>query len=184
MRSDSNNEVYTLMSKPKKKQQKQNNQITILAAVFAIVLVVMIVALSSPREAVIGEFVPPAFEKSAVPGTPEVPNGLGYSAPWQEGMAYRFAVCGNVTMDGRQALVYFTNPAENKTWTKLRIYDENGNILGETGLIKPGEYVQYVELDKELAPGTPIKLKIMGYEPETYTSAGAVVLNTQIGGMP
>ena len=97
-------------------------------------------------------------------------------------MAYRFAVCGNVLMDGKQALVYFTNPAENDTWTKLRIYDEAGNILGETGLLKPGEYVQYVALDKELAPGTPIKLKIMGYEPATYLSAGSVVLNTQIGG--
>ena len=97
-------------------------------------------------------------------------------------MAYRFAVCGNVLMDGKQALVYFTNLAENDTWTKLRIYDESGNVLGESGLVKPGEYVQYVTLTKELAPGTPIKLKIMGYEPDTYTSAGAVVLNTQIGG--
>lgn len=170
------------MSKPEKKQQKQNNQVTILAAVFAIVLVVMIVALSSAPKAVTGEFVPPAFEKNAVAGTPEVPDGLGYSAPWQEGMAYRFAVCGNVLVDGKDALVYFTNPAENDTWTKLRIYDERGNILGETGLLIPGEYVQYVTLNKEFAPGTPIKLKIMGYEPDTYTSTGAVVLNTQIGG--
>lgn len=182
MSSDSHNEVYTLMSKPKKKQQKQNKQVTILSAVFAIVLVVMIVALSSPREAAIGEFVPPAFDENAVIGTPEVPDGLGYSAPWQEGMAYRFAVCGNVTIEGKQALVYFTNPAENDTWTKLRIYDESGNVLGETGLIKPGEYVQYVALEKSLPVGTAIKLKIMGYEPDTYTSAGAVVLNTAIGG--
>lgn len=175
------------MSKSKKKTPQQNKptqnkQVPILAAVFAVVVIIMIVALSVPKEAERGEFVPPAFDSSAVVGTPEVPDGLGYSAPFQEGMAYRFAVCGNVLMDGKQALVYFTNPAENETWTKLRVYDENGNVLGETGLIKPGEYVQYVELDKELAPGTPIKLKIMGYEPDTYLSAGSVVLNTQIGG--
>lgn len=175
------------MSKSKKKtpqqnKPKHNKQVAVLAAVFAVALIIMIVALSVPKEAERGEFVPPAFDSSAVTGTPEVPEGLGYSAPFQEGMAYRFAVCGNVLMDGQQALVYFTNPAENNTWTKLRVYDENGNVLGETGLIKPGEYVQYVELDKELAPGTPIKLKIMGYEPDTYLSAGSVVLNTQIGG--
>lgn len=175
------------MSKSKKKapqqnKPKQNIQVIVLAAVFAVAVIIMIAALLAPKEAERGNFVPPAFERSAVTGNPEVPEGLGYSAPFQEGMAYRFAVCGNVTMDGRQALVYFTNPAENETWTKLRIYDENGNVLGETGLIKPGEYVQYVELDKELAPGTPIKLKIMGYEPDTYLSAGSVVLNTQIGG--
>ena len=167
---------------PQQNKPKQNKQVTVLAAVFAVAVIIMIVALSVPKKAERGEFVPPAFDSSAVTGIPEVPEGLGYSAPFQEGMAYRFAVCGNVTMNGRQALVYFTNPAENETWTKLRIYDENGNVLGETGLIKPGEYVQYVELNKELAPGTPIKLKIMGYEPDTYLSAGSVVLNTQIGG--
>lgn len=175
------------MSKSKKKTPQQNNykqnkQVTVLAAVLAVVVIVMIVALSIPQKAERGEFVPPAFDDSAVAGTPVVPEGLGYSAPFQEGMAYRFAVCGNVLMDGKQALVYFTNPTENETWTKLRVYDESGNVLGETGLIKPGEYVQYVTLSKELAPGTPIKLKIMGYEPDTYLSAGSVVLNTQIGG--
>ena len=175
------------MSKSKKKTPQQNKptqskQVTVLAAVLAVAVIIMIVALSIPRKAERGEFVPPAFDASAVTGTPEVPEGMGYSAPFQEGMAYRFAVCGNVLVDGKQALVYFTNPAENDTWTKLRIYDESGNMLGETGLIKPGEYVQYVMLNQELAPGTPIKLKIMGYEPDTYTSAGAVVLNTQIGG--
>ena len=175
------------MSKAKKKtpqqnKPKQNKNVTVLAAVFAVALIIMIVALAVPKEAERGEFVPPAFDSSAVTGIPEVPEGLGYSAPYQDGMAYRFAVCGNVLMEGKQALVYFTNPAENDTWTKLRVYDENGNILGETGLLKPGEYVQYVELDKELASGTPIKLKIMGYEPDTYLSAGSVVLNTQIGG--
>lgn len=168
---------------PQQNKSKQNKQVTVLAAVFAVAVIIMIVALSIPKEAERREFVPPEFEAAAVTGTPEVPDGLGYSAPYQDGMAYRFAVCGNVLMEGKQALVYFTNPAENDTWTKLRVYDENGNILGETGLLKPGEYVQYVELDKELTPGTPIKLKIMGYEPDTYTSAGAVVLNTQIGGV-
>ena len=167
---------------PQQNKPKQNIQVIVLAAVFAVAVIIMIVALFAPKEAERGEFVPPTFDASAVEGTPEVPEGLGYSAPFQEGMAYRFAVCGNVLMDDRQALVYFTNPAENETWTKLRIYDESGNVLGETGLIKPGEYVQYVELDKELTPGTPIKLKIMGYEPDTYLSAGSVALNTQIGG--
>ena len=167
---------------PQQNKPKQSKQVTVLAAVFAVAVIIMIVALSIPKEAERGEFVPPACDSSAIAGTPEVPEGLGYSAPYQDGMAYRFAVCGNVLMDGKQALVYFTNLAENDTWTKLRIYDESGNVLGESGLVKPGEYVQYVTLTKELAPGTPIKLKIMGYEPDTYTSAGAVVLNTQIGG--
>ena len=62
------------------------------------------------------------------------------------------------------------------------MFDEQGNMLGETGLIKPNEYVKYVTLSKTLEVGTKIKLKIMGYEPHTYYSAGAASLNTQIGG--
>ena len=50
------------------------------------------------------------------------------------------------------------------------------------GLIKPNEYVKYVALSRELPQGTKIKLKIMGYEPQTYRSAGAATLNTTIGG--
>ena len=171
------------MSKPKKKQQKNDLPVTLLGTLFLLMLVVMIVALAAPKNPTRGEFIPPAFEANAVSGTPEVPDGLGYSAPFQEGMAYRFAVCGNVTIEGGKALVYFTNPAENESWTKLRIYDEYGVLLGETGLLKPGEYVQHVSLNQNLKAGASIKLKIMGYEADTYLSTGSVVLNTVIGGV-
>lgn len=97
-------------------------------------------------------------------------------------MSYDFAVCGNVTMEGDKAIVYLTNIEGNNTWIKLRVFDEQGNMFGETGLIKPNEYVKYVTLSKTLEVGTKIKLKIMGYEPHTYYSAGAASLNTQLGG--
>lgn len=97
-------------------------------------------------------------------------------------MTYRFSVCGNVMTEGNEAVVYLTNPAENEVWMKLRVLDENGNVLGETGLIKPGEYVKSVALNTLPDAGTKISLKIMGYEPETYRSAGSVTLNTAIGG--
>ena len=53
-----------------------------------------------------------------------------------------------------------------------------GNIVGETGLVRPGEYVKEVSLSRRIPCGTPVNLKIMGYEPETYKSAGAVTLST------
>ena len=84
-------------------------------------------------------------------------------------------------MEGSNAAVYLTNPAENEVWLKLRVLDENGNILGETGLIRPGEYVKDVALTENLTAGTKIKLKIMGYEPETYFSAGTVNQKTAVG---
>ncbi len=171
------------MNKHKAKAKKQNmTPIYILGAVTAVMLIVMIVALCIPKEPTVGEFVPPAFDNAAVAGTPDVPEGLGYSSPYQDGMAYRFSVCGNVTMDGKTATVYLTNDAENEVYLKLRVLDASGNTLGETGLIKPGEYVKDVELTEQLAQGTKVILKIMSYDPETYMSMGSAVMNTKIGG--
>ena len=57
---------------------------------------------------------------------------------------------------------------------------QSGELLGETGLIRPGEYVQSVTFDTVPASGATISMKVMAYEPETYHSAGAVTLNTTI----
>ncbi len=127
-----------------------------------------------------GVFTPPPFESEAVAGVPCVPDELGYGDFGQDGMAYRFFVCGNVIAAGGEATVYFTNPAENSVWLKLRVLDKNGEILGETGLLKPGEYVESVAISGNPKVGAEITLKVMGYEPETYHSAGAVSLRTKI----
>lgn len=163
------------------KKPKTNKTVPVLCGVLAIALAVMVAALFFGEKQGTAEFTQPPFEPAAVAGVPEVPESLGYISPYQEGMGYRFSVCGNVVMEGNNAAIYLTNPAENKVWLKLRVLDESNNILGETGLIRPGEYVKDVELTENLTAGTKIKLKIMGYEPETYFSAGSATLNTAIG---
>lgn len=167
--------------KNKNAEKQQLTPVYILGAVTALALIVMTVALLAPPKQTVGEFVPPAFESAAVRGVPKVPEELGYSSPYREGMVYRFSVCANVTVEDGLALVYFTSNEENDVYLKLRILDDCGNILGESGLLKPGEYVKDVTLCGELSPGTKISLKIMSYEPETYMSEGSVVLNTVIG---
>ena len=111
-------------------------------------------------------------------GIPDVPEELG----WQEldAQAFQVGVCGAVLLEGNRADIWLTNPEGNNVWLKLRILDEDGDVLGETGLIRPGEYVQPVTFDTVPAPGTAISMKLMAYEPETYHSAGAVTLNTTI----
>jgi len=150
-----------------------------IAAVIA--LIVMIVALVYPKTAK-GEFTPPPFDEGAVAGTPEVPEELGYSELYQNGMAYHFSVCGRIYLTGTEATVYLTNPSDNETWLKIRILDKDGNILGESGIVRPGEYVKDVTLSKALPANTPIALRIMGYVPDTYHSAGVVTLNTTTRG--
>lgn len=175
------------MAKAKKKTDKRSDRmLAILLSVLAVAVIVMVVALNIPKTTQWGEFVRPDFDPSAQSGVPETDEALGYDMLYQEGMAYRISICGIqtggiLTMDEDRLIVFFTNHAENEKYLKLRVLDNKGNILGETGLLKPGEYVQAVTLSEQLASGSAVKLKVMGYEPEDYTSAGSIVINMQVG---
>ena len=141
-------------------------------------LVTMILALTFGKKQIQGEFVPPAFDENAVTGLPEVSENLGWEQ--LDAQVFRVSVCGVVAAKDGAADIWLTNPGENDVWLKLRMLDTNGTILGETGLITPGQYVQALELKEVPGAGTPIVLKIMAYEPGTYYSAGSMTLNTHI----
>ena len=125
-------------------------------------------------------FVPPPFEENAVRGVPDVPTELGWSQ--LDVGAYQAWVCGVVTVENDGADIWFTNPENNTVWLKLRVLDADGKTIGETGIIKPGEYVRRIQFTETPEPSEAIGLKLMGYEPETYHSAGSVTLNTQVKG--
>ena len=93
---------------------------------------------------------------------------------------YTVALCGVPTADEQEVTLYFTDPAENDVWLKVRIYTEQGIMLGESGLLKPGQYVENVRLNETLAEPISVLLKVMAYEPDTYQSAGAVTLRTEL----
>ncbi len=122
-------------------------------------------------------FTPPPFESGAVSGLPAVPEGLGFQQ--LDAGVFRVNLCGRIRVREGMAEVWFANPAGNSVWLKLRILDEDGNILGQTGLLRPGEYVRGVTV-ADLPAGTPVVLKVMAYEPDTYRSAGALTLHTCI----
>ncbi len=160
---------------------KKNRGLFLAGILCIVALTIMVLALLFSRtKEQASSFVPPSFDSLAVSGTPTVPDELGWTEVYQDGMDFKFSVCGNVTADGTTADVYFTNSSEQEVWLKLRVLDEENQILGETGLIKPKEYVKSVSLTSDFSDGEAVKLKVMAYEPDTYYSAGAVTLNTQI----
>lgn len=145
--------------------------------VMAIVTAVVSIVVAN-RDPIV-EFIPPSFEADAVVGAPEdVPENAGYTKIYREGMTFSAYLCGGVTQENGEAVVYFTSPEDNEAWIKLRICDEDGNILGESGLLRPGEYVRSVTLTEPVAAGTPLKMKLMAYEPDTYFSLGSVTITT------
>lgn len=154
----------------------KNKKTIILAVVCALSVVVMLIALGIGQKTKV-VFEKPSFDAAAVVGTPEVENPT-YSP--LNAKVYSVALCGQPIVTGNRVQVYFTNPAENEVWLKLRILDSNGNILGESGLIRPGEFVEYVSLNAEITADTEVSMKIMAYEPDTYHSAGGAALQTTL----
>ncbi len=163
-------------------KKRRSNLLPVMGVVCILALTVMIAALClGGKQTQPAAFVPPEFDPSAVEGVPTEADE-SWTRVYQDGMNFSAHVCGRVTVNGNSADVFFTNDSGNTVWMKLRIMDESGNILGETGLIRPGEYVQSITFTSVPSSGTAIKMKIMAYEPDTYYSAGAVTLNTVVGG--
>lgn len=153
--------------------------IPILIVLCVLSVVAMILALNRDTEER-APFVPPNFDAAAQEGTPEVPQELKWSELYQDGMTYRVGLCGNIIEKDGLAEIYFTNSKDNNVWLKLRVLDQQNQIVGETGLIKPNEYVKTLKFNKAITGDTKVKLKVMAYQPETYYSEGSIVLNTII----
>ena len=155
---------------------KENKLLLTLSIACAIALTVMVIALCMTGGAEQKPFESPPFDTNAVTGEPSVSETLGYSVLYQEGMSFKVGICGNVRISKSTADVYFTNVSDNDLWLKLRVLNSEGDIIGESGLIKPGEYLKSVELSSSVTASERITLKVMSYEPDTYYSLGAITL--------
>jgi hypothetical protein len=164
--------------------KRSNTDLIVLICVIlaALICVVAIISINLPRVSEnikeTAEFIPPSFDSQALEGKPDVPDGKGYFEVYKEGMSFNAFVCGEVDIRDGKADIYFTNPEKNTLWMKLRIFDDKGNVIAETGLIKPNEYLKTVSFDIIPNNNSKIVMKIMTYEPNTYYSGGAVSLST------
>ncbi|MBQ9980652.1 MAG: hypothetical protein IJP23_06300 [Oscillospiraceae bacterium] len=154
----------------------------IILIVFAVIVVALLaVFLLRPpgvQEQVVGEFTPPEFDSSALSGAPDVEHPEFYGTlNLGEGIAVSMYSAPIVTEGAAQ--VYFTSPESNTVWVRLRITDEKGNILGQTGLVRPGEYVEYITLETQ-PKKTAAVAKILTYQPETYYSMGSAGAEIQL----
>ena len=162
-------------------KRKKNIPLMIAALLCILSLAVMTMALViSAGKTEPLSFTPPPFDADAVQGMPDVPENLGWGEV--DAQVYKAYVCGVVIPNGDTADTWFTNPESNAVWLKLRVLDSEGNVIGETGIIKPGEYVQTVTFTEVPREADAIALKLMAYEPETYYSAGSATLTTAAGG--
>ena len=156
---------------PSSSNVKQSKLTVLLALLCAVSVGVMVYALSIKPA-----FTPPPFDASAQAGIPEGTPGF----EMLDAQSFQAGLLVMPVLNGDRLQVYFANPAENSCNLRLRVMDEGGRILGQSGLIRPGEFIQAVTLEQPAEVGTTLILKLMAYEPETYYSAGAVTVTTRL----
>ena len=150
------------------------NKLTCFLSVIAIVLIIIVIVLFVNNK----DFVPPKMDKSSKSGTPKYVEELGYES-LKISEDYNIAIAGKPKLDGENLFIYFTSANGSKYLFKLRIY-KNDVLINETGLIEPGHYIEKVDVGKKIKKGDNISYKIMGYEYDTYHSAGEVSLDVRV----
>ena len=123
-------------------------------------------------------FIKPEFESLV---SNNIPTTLKYKESiitLDEG--YSFYISPNPTTKNDYLIVNFVSLETNDVWIKIRVL-KNNNVVAESGLIKPGEYFEKIKLSNEIDYNDELTYIIMGYEKETYLSAGAANLKIVVG---
>lgn len=138
---------------------------------------------------------PAFFDENAKLGTPEgIAEERGYTPYVADGVC-SVALCGNPEIDGKDVKLFLTSPETNEVFLRAEIYsvkftiDATGKVtaanpdklLGKSGFLHPGEYVESITLDEPLTDDkTYVMIKIGTYIEETGTSNGFFYINTAL----
>lgn len=116
----------------------------------------------------------------------------GYSELTPQGLPCAVRLCGMPKVEGKDVYLNLTSPDYNIYLVRAEVYsvvmEDSGNgqqkpapgkLLGKTGFIHPGTYVEKLQLDKNLNSGeTPVYIKIALREEDTGHSGGFFYVGT------
>lgn len=127
------------------------------------------------------KFAIPEFDENVVDGYPEIDVDLNHFQAVSIDDGYTVSMCGKPSIDEDYRIyLYFTSPSDNVVWLRYIIYDNNGKELGESGVIKPGQYLKFSKLKRKLEEGETVIVKVISYEPETYYSHGSANIKINV----
>lgn len=156
---------------------KKNKKITILISILILLIAIIILLIFNIKNK--STFTKPEFDTNA---TTKIPEKLNYkSSIINISEGYSIYIDGIPHINKDDIIINFISIEDNKVWIKIRLLDEEKNIVAESGLIKPGEYLKSLKTKKKIKSNDKITYMIMGYEIDTYMSAGTVELNTKVG---
>lgn len=150
------------------------NKLVYILGVIAIILIAIVIVLFVNRN----KFIPPKMDKTSKGGTPKYVEEYGYKV-LKMSEDYNISIAGKPKLKGKYLYIYFASNESSKYLFKVRIYKDK-TLIEETGLIKSNHYIDKIKVGNKLKAGDKITYKVMGYEPDTYYSAGEVQLDVRV----
>ena len=159
----------------------RTEKIIIIILVLAVIAAAIGIMTDSRRnQIIIEDFTEPSFESGALVGMPEnVDESLRHS---KMAVAEGFVVwmCADPVVTGGQARIFFTSEETNNVWVKVQFVDAEGTLIGESGLLRPGEYVENISLAQVPEEDGLITARILSYEQDTYYSKGTATAQVML----
>ena len=159
------------------------SQKIIIIPVFVLViaaLVVLTVLRRSRAKSVIADFVPPLHEDNAIAGEPkDIPDNAAYGNI-NISDVFSVSMCAFPSLHGNEIDLYYTNKSAADISTRFIVFDTDGNIIYESGLLNPGEYLKSVAL-LTVPEDKKAKIKMLSFYPETWESAGSAEATVTFG---
>lgn len=158
---------------------KNQKTIIISSIIVLIVFLIGLLVLSLNKDKIIkkAQFVAPEMEASSIEGKPE---NIDEALTYQEIRIkddYIVSMCATPKEENGKLTLYFSSSEKNVDLLKIKVFDTNNNLIGESGLLKPNSYVKDIMLNKSLNDNEGISIKVMSYEKDTYYSDGSFKLN-------
>lgn len=159
--------------------RNERKKILSITIIIFILITLLILCISDYLRQQSEAFLPPSFDENAqsIDASVELAETYGIFDVTE---GYRVGICGKPRLKNEYLSIFFSNPITNTVWIKLCIVDKDGMVLAETGLIHPGEYIKQVKVSRTMDEGETIIMQVLGYQAETYYSAGEVSLETTI----
>lgn len=156
---------------------KDKKKIIILSLVLLfLILIIILLSINIKNKET---FVKPEFDSNVLTEIPENINYQDSTIKIKEN--YDIYINGLPKLENDDLVIDFISIDTNNIWIKIRVLNENEEVIAESGLVKPGEYLKSVKLNKQINKTDQVIYMIIGYEIDTYLSAGTIKLNTRIG---
>lgn len=153
------------------KMDKQQKTIITVVGIL-LLLCITATALVYVHKKAQSSFTPPPFDAGAVTGTPEIQDDSAQYRTVKIGDEILFSMCLCPKYEDGEAKLFFASDKENFAFLRVLLFDTDGNLVGESGLIKPGDYVEGLALSFTPTSDTTINAKILSYDLKEYTSMG------------